>query len=155
MMFIQPTKFIVTGESKPAKRLKRCTKGELKTIVEKELEISSSYQKKTRGEPKNFRTVDTSPSNTHYIRKMAVHAIVRCKSDNSHRLPEEQMLGAFSGFMNSISDAEDRSKAYYHVTLPKGPSKKVVYTLMEKAIAAADCKKMPFIQFVGINQCTP
>ena len=62
---------------------------------------------------------------------------------------EVPQIGAFTGFMASISPKENRSKPYYHVSLPKPPSKAVVYTLMGKAAAAASLKNMPFIQFVG------
>ena len=58
-------------------------------------------------------------------------------------------IGAFTGFMSSISPIESKSKPYYHVSLPKSPSKSVVYTLMKKAADAASNKRMPFIQFVG------
>ena len=51
--------------------------------------------------------------------------------------------------MSSISPIESKSKPYYHVSLPKSPSKSVVYTLMKKAADAAINKRMLFIQFVG------
>ena len=62
---------------------------------------------------------------------------------------EKQQIGAFTGFMASISPITDKSKTYFFLTLPKPPKKPVVYTLMEKAVAAAELKQMPFIQFVG------
>ena len=130
--------------------MKRTSRGELKDIVSKEHSISSYKKSSSRGEPQPFKKLDMSLPTTEYMRKkMIAHAIVRCNEDGSDKDPDEQEIGALFGFMNSISEPENRSKAYYHATLPKSPSKKVVYTMMEKAIAAAKLKNMPFIQFVG------
>ena len=80
---------------------------------------------------------------------MVAHALVRLKTAGNDIVPEEQRVGAFTGFMSPVSPRQDESKLYYFATLPKPPSKAVVYSLMEKAQAAARGKGMPFIQFVG------
>ena len=79
---------------------------------------------------------------------MVAHALVRLKTAGSDIVPEEQCAGAFTGFMSSVSPRQDQLKPYYFATLPKPPSKAVVYSLMEKAQSAARGKGMPFIQFV-------
>ena len=56
--------------------------------------------------------------------------------------PNEQDIGAFTGFMTSIFLKEDQSTLYYFTALPK-PTKPVIYTLMEKAETAAILKNMP------------
>ena len=148
MMFIQPEKFIVE-KLKGKTSLKRCSNGELKEMVAEEISISP-YAHTERGEPATFDRIDTTAPTTESIRKkMMIHAIVRTNDDGSTISPEDQSIGAFTGFMSSISEPAERSKAYYYLTLPKSPSKKVLYTMMEKAVAAANLKQMPFIQFVG------
>ena len=62
---------------------------------------------------------------------------------------KNQNIPAFTGYMNSIMPKSDTSRAYYYLSLPKSPSKSVVYTLLEKAANAANLKNMPFIQCVG------
>ena len=61
----------------------------------------------------------------------------------------EQDIGAFTEFMASVFPKEDQLKPYYFTTLPKPPTKPVIYTLMEKVETATVSKNMPFIQFVG------
>ena len=92
----------------------------------------ASYVSSKRGEPGVFEKIDMTLPNTNNIRKkMVVHAIVRCDENGEHISPEDQVIGAFTGFMHSISPPAERSKAYYFLTLPKSPSKKVVFTMME------------------------
>ena len=147
MMFIQPERFIKKIENNNS-GLKRCSTGELKEIVEKQHEISD-YRSTTRGAPKPYSSIDTSPGDSLTMRmKLFAHSIVRCKEDGSDIPPDDQTIGAFSGFMASISEKEERSKPYFFSTLPKGPSKNVVYTLMEKAVNAALVKNMPFIHTI-------
>ena len=147
-MFIQPESWI---EKQEDVKLKRCSKQQLKEIVAKEHNISA-YSSTTRGQPESYTSLDPSspPGDAEDMRRrMFIHTIVRCNDDGTDVTPEEQNIGAFSGFMSSISNKEERSKPYYFLTLPQGPTKKVVYTCMEKAIAAAEAKQMPFVQFVG------
>ena len=110
----------------------------------------ASYVSSKRGEPGVFEKIDMTLPNTNNIRKkMVVHAIVCCDENGEHISPEDQVIGAFTGFMHSISPPAERSKAYYFLTLPKSPSKKVVFTMMENAAEAANLKNMPFIHFSG------
>ena len=64
---------------------------------------------------------------------MVAHALVRLKTAGNDIVLEEQRVGAFTGFMSSVSPRQDQSKPYYFATLPKPPSKAVIYSLMEKA----------------------
>jgi hypothetical protein len=150
MMFVQPERFIEKENDRSGTRLEKCPKGALKRMAEKAHEIKPYKKVATRGEPAKFDELDIAAPDTSSIRrKMMMHALARCDNDGNNVSPDEQDVGAFSGFMSSISLPENRSKPYFHSTLPKGPTKDVVCTLMEKAVAAATLKKMPFIQFVG------
>ena len=148
MMFVQPELWIEKNDSSINKILKRRNDGRLKDIA-KEEHCIFDYKSTKRGAPKPFTSHNISTSDTNIQAKMIAHAIARLSNDGCDVLPNEQCIGAFSGFMASISPAEERSKPYFYTTLPRPPSKKVVYTLMLKAVDVAEKKKMPFIQFVG------
>ena len=77
------------------------------------------------------------------------HALVRLNHNLGAVMPEEQKNGAYSGFYASILDPISRSKAYFHLTLPKPPNKSVVNDVMKRCVRAAEEKKMPFIQLTG------
>ena len=51
--------------------------------------------------------------------------------------------------MNAIMPHDEKSKPYYFLSLPQSPTKSVIFTLLEKAVGAAEKKNMPFIQVVG------
>ena len=76
------------------------------------------------------------------------HALLRIRKGDDIS-PNEQNIGAFTGFVASVFPKEDQSKLYYFTTLPKPPTKPIIYTLMEKAETAAVSKSMLSIQFVG------
>ena len=148
MMFVQPKKWINEGDFQEPS-LKVNAREELKRIIPEEIKIQP-YSTFKRGEPPPFKVIDTIPDTTETMKKMMVtHALVRLKTAGNDIVPEEQRVGAFTGFMLSVSPRQDQLKPYYFATLPKPPSKAVVYTLMVKAEAAARLKGMPFIQFVG------
>ena len=63
--------------------------------------------------------------------------------------PNEQDIGAFTGFMTLVFPKENESKPYCFRTLPKQPTRPIIYTLMKKAETVAESKNMRFIQFVG------
>ncbi|XP_066923249.1 uncharacterized protein [Clytia hemisphaerica] len=147
MMFIQPESYIKSNLSKDTEqsvhvhdvtRLKNFTREQHKIL---------KYSTSSRGAPLPINAVDiTALSSSDSIRKkMFIHAALRI-DESEKEVPD---IGAFTGFMSSISPIETKSKPYYHVSLPKSPSKSVVYTLMKKAADAASYKRMPFIQFVG------
>jgi hypothetical protein len=137
MMFVQPKKYDYGSNRK-----------KLKEIIPKENMIKQ-YKSSKRGEPSTFSSIDVTLSSTNSIKKnLVVHALIRLKS-GCNEAANEQKISAFTGFMSSISHRMDQSKPYYFTTIPKPPSKNVVYTLMEKAADAAKAKSMPFIQFVG------
>ena len=145
MMFVQPIKWI--EEQCDQRPLKTNARQKLKEIIPEEIKIQF-YKSTIRGEPPPFEPIDTSPGTVDIIKKMLVtHTLARLT--NEDLLPDEQEIGAFTGFMSSLSPSQDKSKPYYFATLPKPPTKPVVYTLMEKAEAAARLKEMPFIQFVA------
>ena len=111
MMFVQPEKYIDKKEG-DATNLKRCSRGMLKEIAMKENNIKP-YVTIERGEPAKFEEIEVDPPNTSSIRKkLFAHAIVRTDESGDDILPENQTIGAFTGFMNSLSNAEDRSKPY-------------------------------------------
>ena len=145
MMFVQPMKWINEGDFQEPS-LKVNAREELKHIIPEEIKIQP-YSTLKRGEPPPFKVIDTTPDTTETMKKMMVtHALVRLKTAGNDIVPEEQRVGAFIGFMLSVSPRQDQSKPYYFATLPKPPSKAVVYSLMEKA--EARLKGMPFIQFL-------
>ena len=138
MMFVQPKKWINEGDFQEPS-LKVNAREELKHIIPEEIKIQS-YSTLKRGEPP-FKVIDTTPDTTETIKKMMVtHALVRLKTAGNDIVPEEQRVGAFTGFMSSVSPRQDQSKPYHFATLPKPPSKAVGYSLMEKAEAAAPFK---------------
>ena len=72
----------------------------------------ASYLSSKRGEPGVFEKIDMTLPNTNNIRKkMVVHAIVRCDENGEYISPEDQVIGAFTGFMHSISPPAERFKA--------------------------------------------
>ena len=147
MMFVQPMKWI-EDESEPEQPLRINARQKLKEIILEKIKILS-YKSSTRGEPPPFKPKDLLSGTTDTIRKILVtHALVRQPMGEGVS-SDEQRIGAFTGFMSLISPNQDKSKPYYFVTLPKPPSKAVVYTLMEKAEAAARLELMPLIQFVA------
>ena len=76
------------------------------------------------------------------------HALLRIgKRDEIS--PNEQNIGAFTGFMARILTKEDQLQPYHFTTLSKSQAKSIIYALMEKAEAAAVSKSKPFIPFVG------
>ena len=120
----------------------------LKQIVTVENQILS-YQSAIRGEPQSFQPINISRGTNNLIKKKFVtYALLRIRKGDDIS-PIEQDIGAFTGFMASVFPKEDQSKPCYFTTLPKPPTKLVIYTIMEKAETAAVSKNMSFIQFVG------
>ena len=155
MMFVQPEKWADKEQTEEEVRIQRKElKNELKEIVASEHAIKN-YFCKDRGEPGVYNEIDLAPSTTTSIRaRMMAHTIVRGNGkdedeDSTTLNPEDQDIASFTGFMNSIMPADDKSKPYYFLSLPKAPSKAVVYTCLEKAAAAAEKKNMLFIQVIG------
>ena len=144
MMFVQPKKWINEGDFQEPS-LKVNAREELKRIIPEEIKIQP-YITLKHGEPPPFKVIDITPDTTETMREMMVaHALVRLKTAGNDIVPEEQRVGAFTGFMSSVSPRQDQSKPYYFATLPKA----VVYSLMEETQAAAHGKGMTFIQFFG------
>ena len=120
----------------------KCKPNSLKDIAKGEIAVKP-YVTKTRGEPSIFERVDTKAPNTIDIqKKFMLHALAQCNPTGKNVSPDEQKLGAFSGFMSSLSQEAAQSKPYFRCTIPKAPSKSIIATLMDKAVAA-------FNQFVG------
>ena len=62
------------------------------------------YKTIVRGEPLPFEKIETTNSNTVPVRKKLItHALVRCENDGTNISPEEQKIGAFTGFMSTLS----------------------------------------------------
>ena len=152
MMYVQPEKWENKKEGEIALNIQRKNiKKELDDISAQEHAIRN-YFNKNRGEPGAYSDINIIPGTTASIRsKMIAHTLVRSSgtNDSTDINPEEQDIPSFTGFMNSIVPPDEKSKAYYFLSLPKAPSKAVVYTCLEKAAAAATEKNMPFIQVVG------
>ena len=155
MMFIQPQKWITQPISPRNVAVARTTiKQKLSTISDAEHKIKV-YSTSIRGKPESYQKVDLTPGTTKKIRsKLFAHTLARINEDEEVETNETQdstlhSLGAFTGFMSSIMPRDDKSKPYYFLSLPKPPSKAVVFTILEKAVLAAEEKNMPFIQVAG------
>ena len=157
MMFVQPEKWINKDKSDEVVHVQRKdVKDKLKEITASEHAIKNYYCK-DRGEPGVRAEVDIAPGSTASMRsRMMAHAIVRNASidededeDSNYMNPDEQDIPSFTGFMNSIMPFDEKSKAYYFLSLPESPTKAVVYTCLLKAAAASEAKNMPFIQVIG------
>ena len=147
MMFVQPKKWIRKVFEEPHKAVVN-VREKLKQIVTVENQILS-YQSAVRGEPQSFEPINICRGTTDFMKKMFVtHALLRIRKGDDIS-PNEKDIGAFTGFMVSVFPKEDQSKPYYFTTLPKPPTKSVIYTVMEKTETTAVSKNVPFIQFVG------
>ena len=152
MMFVQPEKWEKHDNAEMSSEIKRKeVKKELDGITISQNEIKN-YYRKDRGEPSAYQNIDFCPGTTTSIRsRLMAQTLTRITECNGvgDVNPDEQDIPSFTGFMNSIMPQDDKSNAYYFLSLPKSPSKAVVYTCLEKAAAAAKEKKMPFIQCIG------
>ena len=120
-------------------------------LLPKEQHTIAGYKKKERGNPRPIAQFDKSLTEGTMCQKLRgfTHALVRLNHNLGAVMPEEQKNGAYSGFYASILDPISRSKAYFHLTLPKPPNKSVVNDVMKRCVRAAEDKKMPFIQLTG------
>ena len=147
MMFVQPKKWIRNVFEEPHKAVVN-VREKLKQIVTVENQILS-YQSAVRGEPQSFEPINICRRTTDLMKKMFVtDALLRIRKGDDISQNEKD-IGAFTGFMVSVFPKEDQAKPYYFTTLPKPPTKSVLYTVMEKAETTAASQNMPFIQFVG------
>ena len=88
---------------------------------------------------------DTSIQRTHGI----IHALARAEDDRTRPKPEEQTVPAFSGFQAKMSNADEKSRAIYHMTYSNPPSKSILCDVMQKLAKSIEEKKMPFAIIVG------
>ena len=76
--------------------------------------------------------------------KLLTRALARLGNDHDSISACKQIIGAFTGFMESISPKQSQLKPYYFTTL--------AIATREKDEAAARLKGMPVIQWLGNNQ---
>eukprot|EP00794_Sanderia_malayensis_P008489 gene8489-9396_t len=111
----------------------------------------AGYKTKKRGNPGPIAQFDVSLKEGTMCQKLRgfTHALVHLHPNLEPVTPEKQNNGAYSGFYASILDPICKSKAYFHLTLPKPPNKSVVNEVIKRCVRAAEDKRMPFIQLTG------
>ena len=109
------------------------------------------YKTVKRGEPPiRERAADDSPRDTFMQRSRGViHALARAQDDRTRPKPEEQTVPGFSGFQARMSNADEKSRAIYHMTYPDPPSKTILNDVLCKLAKAIEEKKIPFAIIVG------
>ena len=146
MMFVQPKMWIRNFFEEPHKAFVN-VREKLKQIVTLQNQ-TLSYQSAIGGEQQSFEPINISRGTTDLMKKNVTQALFSIRKGDDIS-PNEQDIGTFTGFMASVLPKEGQSKPYYSTTLPKPPTKPVIYTLMQKTETASVFKTMPFIQLVG------
>jgi len=149
VMFVQPYDLVNTT-SDPHLCLDIPTSNVMKKLCADQ-HVLHPYKTVLRGTPSIRPEADISaPIDTEPQRKRGlIHSLVRLDENLNQRSVNEQSVGAFAGFQASVQQTIVKSKPYYFLTFPSPPYKSVVHEVMERMVAAATTKNMPFIQLVG------
>ena len=149
VMFVQPenTANDVRRENRP--KLSMTKSSDIEKIIAEQNRILP-YKAFKRGVPEVRKQIDITPKDTKEQRVQGIiHPLARLDEDGETVLPENQSTGSFLGFQSSIHLCPTKSKPFYYLTLPKPPGKSVVNEVMNRVVAVAKKKSMPFIQLVG------
>ena len=118
-----------------------------------EMQKVNPYKTAKRGEPplrKPPADQSTPPPDTSVQRiRGVIHALARAQDERTRPKPEEQTVPGFSGFHASMSNADEKSRAIYHMTYPNPPSKTILNDVMCKLAKSIEEKNMPFATIVG------
>jgi len=119
-----------------------------------EMQKVNPYKTAKRGEPplrKPPADQSTPPPDTSVQRiRGVIHALARAQDERTRPKPEEQTVPGFSGFHASMSNADEKSRAIYHMTYPNPPSKTILNDVMcklAKSIVFAKSKSISFMFF--------
>ena len=128
MMFVQHKKLI----RKVFEELHKATvnvREKLKQIVTVKNQ-KFSYQSAVRGKPQSFEPINISRGTTDLMKKkkktFGTNALLTIRQADDI-LPNEQDIGAFTGFIASAFPKGDQSKPYYFTTLSKPQKNSNIY----------------------------
>eukprot|EP00794_Sanderia_malayensis_P017851 gene17851-19634_t len=149
VMFVQPenTANVICNENRPKLSLTKSL--DVEKIIAEQNRILP-YKTFKRGVPEVRKHIDVTPTDTKKQRARGIiHSLTRLDENGENVLPENQSTGSFSGFQSNIQLFPVKSKPFFYLTLPKPPGKSVVNEVMNRVVAVAKKKSMPFVQLVG------
>lgn len=153
VMFVQPETFDEPSENQEDRT--NMTPQFLSTSLKEigsEMQHVKPYKTVKRGQPPiRKRAADDSPPQDTSMQRTrgVIHALARAQDDRTRPKPEEQTVPGFSGFQARMSNADEKSRAIYHMTYPDPPSKTVLNNVLCKLAKAIEEKRMPFAIIVG------
>eukprot|EP00794_Sanderia_malayensis_P000931 gene931-241_t len=152
VMFVQPenTTNVICNENRPKLSLTKSLDVE-KIIAEQNRLLP--YKTFKRGVPEVRKHIDVTPTDTKKQRARGIiHSLTRLDENGETVLPENQSTNSFSGFQSNIQLFPVKSKPFFYLTLSKPPGKSVVNEVMNRVVAVAKKKSMPFVQLVAMNK---